>query len=517
MADIALKGPELKKMVKIAKKRDLNFAYCPGNDPAEDVFVLDRKKKPEVMGRVARAEGTGSKLGFGTARAKGRVMMMTCERELPQMAKKLKKLLKFEKLPMNVIVMDKDGNVLEEDIEDLPADPELDAEDADDADDEELDASEDAEDAGYDARLKQLTARAQQVKTAIAALPDEAQAPLAKGFGTVLTGLKGGDLDAADTMLTRLEAALEKLAARKDAAPAEDPALARLRQVAEGLDARIKALGAVDAAARLASAHGMLVGQIDDGDAKKAAGTAKALGDALTRAEAQAGDAQDQKPEAGTAPDENVADAGAQWRDARADLEPVALDLLQRNLGDVTKLRAVLAYFTEKGEADDFAGAMKAVPGLKKLIADAEAEQLSAAEKDIPANVVPFVRARLDWVKTRSTLRAELTKLQDAIVSTCDDEEFPDIATASRQLFGYIENLDGRLEDALEALVQEPDGAKREKLKVAAAQLLVEFQKELDSPFFQVVDDGNGFRAVNVRGAAMESLGKVRAALTEAA
>ena len=57
MADIALKGPELKKMVKIAKKRDLNFAYCPGNDPAEDVFVLDRKKKPEVMGRVARAEG----------------------------------------------------------------------------------------------------------------------------------------------------------------------------------------------------------------------------------------------------------------------------------------------------------------------------------------------------------------------------------------------------------------------------------------------------------------------------
>ena len=73
------------------------------------------------------------------------------------------------------------------------------------------------------------------------------------------------------------------------------------------------------------------------------------------------------------------------------------------------------------------------------------------------------------------------------------------------------------LEDALEALVQEPDGAKREKLKVAAAQLLVEFQKELDSPFFQVVADGNGFRAVNVRGAAMESLGKVRAALTEAA
>ncbi|WP_299733505.1 hypothetical protein [uncultured Tateyamaria sp.] len=517
MAGIALKGPELKKMVKIAKKRDLNFAYCPGNDPKEDVFVLDRKKKPEVMGRVARAEGTGSKLGYGTARAKGRIMMMTCERELPQMAKKLKKLLKFEKLPMNVIVMDKDGKILEEDIEELEPDPELDAEDDDGEENEADEAAEnDEEDDNDPERLKKLTARAQQVKTGIADLPNEAQAPLTKGFGTVLGGLKSGDLDAADNMLTRLEEALEKLAAKGNDAAPEDPALARLRQAADQLEKRIGALENADGAARLMTAHGMLVGQIGDGDVKKATGTVKALNDALTRAEGQ-GEAAEQKPEADAVQDDNATDAGMEWRDARADLEPVALDLLARNLGDVTKLRAVLAYFTEKGEAEDYAGAMKAVPGLKKLIAEAEADQLSAAEKDIPANVVPFVRARLDWVKTRSTLRAELTKLQDAIVSACDEEEFPDIANASDHLFSYIKNLDGRLENALEALVQEPDGEKREKLKADAAGLLAEFQTELDNPFFQIVDDGNGFKAVNIRAAAMESLGKVRAALTEAA
>ncbi|MFL4472316.1 hypothetical protein ACERZ8_21420 [Tateyamaria armeniaca] len=43
-----------------------------------------------------------------------------------------------------------------------------------------------------------------------------------------------------------------------------------------------------------------------------------------------------------------------QWRDARADLEPVALDLLQRNLGDVSKMRAVLGYFIEKGRGRRF-------------------------------------------------------------------------------------------------------------------------------------------------------------------
>ena len=526
MADLALKGPELKKMIKIAKKRSLNFAYCPGNDPKEDVFVLDRKKKPEVMGRVARAEGTGAKLGLGTARAKGRIMMMTCTREMPQMAKKLKKLLKFEKIPMNVIIMDKDGNVLEEDIEDLPEDPELDNDDdddiidesdatdaQDDADDDTSGTAEDADDDG--ARLRQLTGRAQQVKGAIAGLAPDAQAPMTKGFGAVLAALKASDLDKADDTLTRLENALAKLAAKgNDAAP--DPALDALGTVADKLQKRIDALGNADGVARLAGAHKLLVDQIESGDVKKATGTAKALGDAIGRLEGQAADTS----QSNASQDDNTneaADEGVQWRDARADLEPVALDLLQRNLGDVSKMRAVLGYFIEKGEAGDFAGGMKAAPGLKKLIAEAQAAEQTAAEQDIPAGVVPFVRARLDWIKTRSSLRGELTKLQDTIVATCDPEEFPDIANESRGLFTYIESLDGRLEDALEALVQEPDGAKREKLKADAAKLLAEYQKELDTPFFQAVDGGNGFKSVNVRGAALESLGKVRSALSEAA
>jgi hypothetical protein len=288
MADIALNGDELKKLVKIAKKRDLNFAYCPGNDPKEDVFVLHRKKKPELMGRVARAEGTGSKLAFGTARVKGRLMSRTCDREMPQTAKKLKKFLKFEKVPMNVLVMDKDGNVLEEDVEDLPEDPELDSDDDDDAD-ENAETSDNKE-AGADngARLKQLTGRAQEVKTSIDDLAPDAKAAMSKGFTVVLSALKGKDLDKADTTLTKLEAAVEKLNAKgNEAAP--DPALTQLRAVADGLQPRIEALGIDDGAARLLAAHRVLVGQIDTGDVEKATGTATALKDAIASAEKAGG------------------------------------------------------------------------------------------------------------------------------------------------------------------------------------------------------------------------------------
>ncbi|MEO0766653.1 MAG: hypothetical protein AAFY75_11605 [Pseudomonadota bacterium] len=530
MGDIALHGPELKKFVKLAKKRDLNFAYCPGNDPKEDIFVLDRKKKPDVIGRAARGEGTGTKAAIGTARVKGRIMMLTCLKEVPQAAKKLKKFLKLEKVPMNIIIMDKDGNVIEEDIEELPEDPEWDADDANDDDLDDNNKVTDAsneEDSGNNVdtqRLNELKARAAKLQTGVAALSDPYKASMAKGFKPLVGLLQAGNLASADKLLTKLEKALVKMpGADNNAEPPADANAAAdlgpLRQEAEALKQRIEGMGNADGVQRLLAAHGVLINQIEAGDVKKATKTAKALTEALGRVENETDDQNDQVQEneqqENPADDANALDVA--WRDARADLEPVALDLLQRNLGDVSKMRAVLGFFIEKGEAGDFAGGMKAAPGLRKLIADAQAAEQTAAEQDIPAGVVPFVRARLDWIKTRGTLTAEMTKLQDAIVAACDAAEFPNISNDAKRLFTYLERLDGRLEDALEALVQEPDGDKREKLKADAARILAEYQAELNTDFFQAVDGNNGFKPVKVRSAAIASLGKVRSALSDAA
>lgn len=505
MGDIALKGAELKKMVALAKKRDLNFAYCPGNDPKEDVFVLDIKKNPEVIGRVARAEGTGTKLCLGRASVTGKVMSLSCERELPQVAKKLKKFLKFEGIAMNIIVLDMEGNVLEQDVEDLgDADEDDDtSDDADDASDDEVDDS--ADDQGE--RLKTLKNRAAQLQGAIKDAPGDAQATLVKGFKSALGAMQGGDLDTAEDTFTKLEGAITKLAgvAADTQTNTPDPALSKLTEVSATLSKRIDALGEAEGVSKLRAVHGVLNSQITDGDVKKAAGTAKALGDAIGRLAGQA----DATPDT-----ENGETA---FRNARVDLEPMVLDLLQKGLGDVGKMRSVLSYFIEKGEAGDFAGALKAVPGLKTLIAAAQSADQTAAEADIPAGVVPFVRARLEWIKTRSTLKSEMTKLQAEILAVCQGDAFPTIAKDSKTLFTYLDVLDTRLEDALEALVQEPDGAQREKLKDAARKVLSEYQSELNTPFFQAVDSNNGFKPVNVRGAAIATLGEVSAALSAAA
>ena len=532
MGDIALRGPALKKSVEQAKKRILNFAYCPGNDPKEDVFVLDRKKSPDVIGRVARAEGTGTKAAIGTASVKGRVMTLTCFKEVPQAAKKLKKFLKSEKVPMNVIIMDKDGNVIEEDIEDLPDDPELDSDDDDDNndiedaaesenDDENEEEAAQSENAVNEAeRLKKLTARAQALQTSIAGLPEAAQAPIMKRFKGVVGDLKSGDLDSADAKLTKLEEAVQVMAAKGNTAGEADADLAGLTQEADALARRIDALGNDQGTERLLKAHNILVGQIEAGEVNKASVTAKALADAIASFEAASTDPnvadQDDAQQDDDSDDEAVGLETA-WRYARDDLEVVALDLLKRNLGDVGKMRAVLGYFIEKGEAGDFESGMKAAAGLRKLIADAQAAEQTAAEADVPAGVVPFVRARLDWVKTRSTLTSELTKLKRAIMDTCEQDDFPDMSRETDRLFDYLNKLDERLENALEALVEEPDGAKREKLKADAAKLLVEYQGELNTPFFKAVDDGNGFVSVKVRSSAVQSLGKVRSALSAAA
>ena len=119
---VGVSGKELKKLLALCKKRDVAFAYCPGGDIKDDVWMMHRKRGGEVIAREARAASEGTKVAFGTAKLSGKLLSLTCEREIANVSKRLKKWLKAEKCPLNVKILDKDGKVLEEDIEDLPDD-----------------------------------------------------------------------------------------------------------------------------------------------------------------------------------------------------------------------------------------------------------------------------------------------------------------------------------------------------------------------------------------------------------
>lgn len=234
LADIGMRGKNLIAMIALAKKSDLNFAYCPGNDAKEDVFVLDRRRKPEILGRAAKSEGTGTKLCYGSASITGKVMSLTCDKTLDNVAKKLEKFLKSEALSMNVIVLDEFGNLLEQHTGDLGEDDlanekKTAAEIALENAAKETRAAEDAKIIATKAdnasplvangtddkatMLQRLKAIATQVKAAIQMAPAAVRPPLVKEFKKAVAALQGNDFTAAEASLTKIAGALNKLTA----------------------------------------------------------------------------------------------------------------------------------------------------------------------------------------------------------------------------------------------------------------------------------------------------------------
>ncbi|MEM9972407.1 MAG: hypothetical protein AAF762_15105, partial [Pseudomonadota bacterium] len=65
MADYALAPDGLKKAIAQARKKEMPFAYCPGPDVKDDVFTMDKLKKPEFLGKAMRGEGAGTKVCYG--------------------------------------------------------------------------------------------------------------------------------------------------------------------------------------------------------------------------------------------------------------------------------------------------------------------------------------------------------------------------------------------------------------------------------------------------------------------
>ncbi|MCB1888754.1 MAG: hypothetical protein KDH20_14195, partial [Rhodocyclaceae bacterium] len=126
MATESLQGPALKKKISKAKKKPVNFAFVPGKKPADSVLMLHKKKNASLLGKEARAEGDSNKFAFGSLFVRGKVAELTCGRHFGQLAKQCKIFLRVNKVMLNVVVMDENGQEIESDIEDLPDDPEMD-------------------------------------------------------------------------------------------------------------------------------------------------------------------------------------------------------------------------------------------------------------------------------------------------------------------------------------------------------------------------------------------------------
>lgn len=449
MADLKVEGAELKTLVKLGKKRSLSFGFCPGGK-SDHTLLIDRRKSPEMLGKLARQEGSSPKVAFGTFEVKGRTMEMTCGRTVPQMAKVLKKYLKSQKITINVVVLDAEGNTVDSDVEDLAPDPSMEDDDADAAIEDDADdkteapepataaddegpeaADDDAQDGTLDAAS--LAARLKALKPAVVGAEPDIAAKLGKVMAAAVAQIKAATLEQADATVTALENAVARLG---NGAPAAEPAPA-----ADG-EADFKAL-AVRAQALKGAIEGIPAPAKDK------------LMAALT-------------------------DAVKQIRDRNHDAAATILGKIETAVGKLT----------------------------------AAASTSPAEEKTAPADVAPYVQSRDAWIETRRSLRQEMENLKSAIdAATANAEGFEDVPKKSGILLDHIADIDTGLETTLDQLVKTPDDAKREELKAGARKIIETYRGVLDTDFFKAVDN-NGFIKTNIRGSALDSLQKVSAALS---
>lgn len=543
MGEFTVVGDELKKMVKMGKKRPMPFAYAPKDDEG-CLFATDRKKTPEVIARATKKESGQAKIAFGTFVVEGKLMILTLTKELPGIAKKLKKHFRGEKLSINIQVVDVSGNVLDSDIEELPDDPEMDAED--EGDEGEAAEASTPEEMAADAALmaepdpdeppinpSELAQRLKAVQPWVMAAKGEPGERLRTVMMGAIQLIRDKDLARAEPTVTALERAVERLKNSGDrpnvspdevAPPPPPPSADRetlaLAQKIQSLRVKIEAMPEGDARARLMQALGVAVQMLRANDMQKCAqavaAVEKALGQVQSAAKAAEAPATDEAAE--NEDEGEVADTsspeGQKWLGVAAKLEPAVLAALKAGKGDVAAIKLKWMGAQDKAAAGDFAGALAMAPDIAQLVRDAASAKGTNAENEIPKDIVPYVQSRLAWIKTRGELRAELSRLQAAIDKALKDADMAEATSETGRLFGYLAGLDERLEKKLEEITVAPAGPQRDKLKSEARGIIGEYRTELDSDFFKDVDSNNGFVSVSVRGAAISSLTSVASALT---
>lgn len=208
-------GDDLRTILRRGRRRPVPFAFTPGKGEDESLFAAHKKRPPEMIAKATRRESGQTRVAFGTFVVQGKELVLTCIQELPAIAKKLKKHLRAERLPMNIRILDITGREIEADIEDLGDDDALGADDGDD------DGVPPVATTG-DRMLDRLAA----IRDAVQAAPGDAGDRLRDIFAGALRAARNGSRDKADKLIALVEADLRRLmnsSARTAFAPARPP------------------------------------------------------------------------------------------------------------------------------------------------------------------------------------------------------------------------------------------------------------------------------------------------------
>ncbi|KIN70280.1 hypothetical protein Z945_3656 [Sulfitobacter noctilucae] len=501
MAYTPVQPEELKKSVMMGKKRVMNLAYNPGPQ-GDDLLIIERIKAPEVIGRIAKKQGEGTKVAIGTFELDGKILRLTASQVVPALAKRLRKYLKTLDLSFRIEVLDPSGDLIESE-DDEGAQPQG-----------AVPASAGTENAPSDTDRKAAVTEALKAAQAPLAALGPAGNDLRKVAAAIVGLIKAGDLEKAEKALALLQRGIEKAEAQDTASdqidakgtstPEAKAVLARVSDVKSVLEDMPKAEADIIKAHLKQALEALSAQDIAEAEAQLALAEATQLSTVNPVDE----DAQ--------AASERPDPAQQKWETAAPQLQARVDAAMAARTGDTAAILRAFDYAKSQAEAGDFTSALKAgstTVGLLKEAAGAPNARIREAEDSTADNTVAYVQSRLSWIKTRNGLQAELVKLKMAIdTQTKGIEGLEEIAQNTGVLFDYLDALDTSLETKLEALVETPDSPARAALKAEAIKVISHYRETLDSDFFKAVDD-NGFTKTTIRSTALDALADVETAL----
>lgn len=92
---------ELRKNIALAKKQDLNFAFCPGKSE-EGAFAADRIRPVDILVREVRKASEGTQTVSGRMSVEGTNLRLVCGESLPNLEQRLKLFLSAHGIQMRV-------------------------------------------------------------------------------------------------------------------------------------------------------------------------------------------------------------------------------------------------------------------------------------------------------------------------------------------------------------------------------------------------------------------------------
>lgn len=231
MAEYETTGPEIRKLVLKSARGPIAFAFNPGMDAKDSYLAMSKRKSPAHLHRVTKREGPGNKVASGKMTLDGREVVLTCDIDISALARRFKYYLAENGMSYKVRVLDKNGTLIDTDLEKATNDDDEDAPQAE---------------------------TAQQADEASVSSEDAADGPTEVAQDSPQDTDEGHD----------------------EAAPADDPETAALRAEFEALQPLLEKVqaGQDPSAAKAVEKLGdVLTGQLDQAESGRAAKTLKVL------------------------------------------------------------------------------------------------------------------------------------------------------------------------------------------------------------------------------------------------